>query len=154
MKTKDFIRLYAPMCVTASLGTRLRPSVSIAQLAVETGWGASIKYNNAFGIKGTGDLTPFWNGSIRSYKTHELVDGFLVPMDCFFRSYNSMQDSISDHVFLITHEKRYKPVLDCSNAIDQCKALERCGYATGANYADILVSIIKRHKLTMYDFVI
>ncbi len=167
-KTDQFLKTYADTITAATLGTGVLPSVVIAQAALETGWGDSIKRaaNNMFGIKGTN-----WNGKVISLNTTEYVGGVkksiagtgktydsydLALADganryTIFRVYSSVKASIEDHNKLITSASRYKPVLAETTPEGQARALQNCGYSTSANYAQSLINIINQYNLTEYD---
>lgn len=167
-KADAFIKEYANEIVRATYGTGLLPSVAIAQAALETGWGSTIKKaaNNMFGIKGTN-----WNGKVISLNTSEVINGVrksyagtgktyssysIALADganryTIFRAYDSIRDSVEDHNKLITGSSRYKPVLAETTPEGQARALQSCGYATATGYADSLIRIIQQYNLAEYD---
>lgn len=167
-KQDNFLKQYAADIVSVTAGTGLLPSVVIAQAALETGWGDSVKRaaNNLFGIKGTN-----WNGKVISLNTTEYVGGVkksfagtgktyssynLAIADganryTIFRAYDSVRESVKDHNKLITTSSRYKPVLAETTAEGQAEALQSCGYATAPNYANTLINIIRQYDLAEYD---
>lgn len=167
-KTDQFLKTYADTITAATLGTGVLPSVVIAQAALETVWGDSIKRaaNNMFGIKGTN-----WNGKVISLNTTEYIGGVkksiagtgktydsydLALADganryTIFRAYSSVKASIEDHNKLITSASRYKPVLAETTPEGQARALQACGYSTSGNYAQSLINIINQYNLTEYD---
>lgn len=165
---QGFLNEYGGVIVSSCMGTRLLPSVVIAQAALETGWGATIKKaaNNMFGIKGKN-----WTGKVISLNTSEYINGSKTAISgtgktynsyndaiadganpyTIFRVYGSIKESISDHNRLITESKRYKPVIEESTPEGQCDALQKCEYSTSAAYAESLKSIIRKYNLTQYD---
>ena len=125
----------------------------MAQMALETGWGASIPANNAFGIKAKGALSPYWDGSVYNAKTKEVYNGQTVTITDGFRAYASVQDSISDHNYFLKQNKRYtnSGVFSAATPEDQARALKAAGYATDPAYADKLISIINKYGLKSLD---
>lgn len=148
---ENFIKKYSGPIVRATLGTPLLPSVKMAQLILETGWGKSIVGNNLFGIKAAGKTTPFWNGGFVQAGTKEVINGKEISTSSKFRAYASQEDSIRDHSFLITNNARYKPVLDATTPESQAQALQDTGYATALNYASSLRTLISKYNLKELD---
>jgi len=60
-----FIHTIAPMAVAKQRRTGILASITVAQGALESAWGAAAPGNNPFGIKGTGqelNTTEYVNG--------------------------------------------------------------------------------------------
>lgn len=129
----------------------LLPSVVMAQAGIEGGWNLAPKGLNEFGIKATGDHTPYWKGDSIKFLTHEVISGKLVPVYKLFRKYPDIRTSFLDHTFLIVNNSRYQHVLLAKTAVDQCMQLEKAGYATAQHYADALISVIRYYSLTDMD---
>lgn len=151
MKPSDYLRKYAQFFVIATEDSKIFPSVKIAQAALETGWGSHIVGNNLYGIKATGNTTPYWNGDYVTAGTTEYTGGSYNPQQSKFRAYQSISDSIRDHNYLINSLSRYKPVREANTPEDQARALQSSGYATDPNYANKLISIINSYNLKQYD---
>lgn len=142
-----FVRLIGPAAAESMARTGVPASVTIAQAALETGWGGSTigDAKNLFGIKGTGPA-----GSV-SKSTREYVNGRYVTEQASFRAYNTWSESIDDHSRLLLGS-RYRPAMACKDNADQFAAqLQRCGYATDPSYASKLISIMRSHNLYQYD---
>ena len=152
-KEKEFINKYSEPIIFSTTGTPLFPSVKMAQAALETGWGDSTvgAANNLFGIKATGSLTPYWKGDMVNASTPENYGNGNVIIRDNFRAYATVQDSIKDHSHLLLTLSRYAPVRNAKTPEEQARELQRCGYATGANYSDKLISIINQHNLKDLD---
>jgi len=152
MSATIFIAKYSTDIIEACAGTKIFPSVKMAQAGLETGWGESIVGNNLFGIKATGDKTPYWDGSTVSAWTTEFKNGVSGKYYLTFRKYKSVSDSIRDHTyFLQKYHTRYKSVFEAATPEAQCKALKSSGYATAPDYATILISVINSKKLKLLD---
>ena len=83
------------------------PSLTIAQAALESGWGKSHIENNLFGMKaGTS-----WAGGTATRATREFVNGKWVTIEAKFRAYGSFNESIEDHAKLLGTASRYKKVV-------------------------------------------
>jgi peptidoglycan hydrolase-like protein with peptidoglycan-binding domain len=125
------------------------PSLTIAQAALESGWGTSQlsqRANNLFGIKAFSD----WTGKRISLPTTEWYGGEMKIINAEFRAYDSLNDSIEDHNRLLSYN-RYKPVRECTDYKDACKRIYQCGYATDPRYPEKLISIIEKHCLFTLD---
>lgn len=134
---------------TAYRNYGILPSVTIAQAILESGWGESglTKIsNNLFGIKwyaGCGyEFVP--------YPTKEFINGKMIEVTANFRKYATLSDSLSDHASFLT-ATRYNPVRVATTYSEQCKQLQKCGYATDPDYASKLINIIENNKLFEYD---
>lgn len=153
MTPSEFLSKYGDIFVIACQGTGLFPSVKLAQAALETGWGKSVVGNNLFGIKASGEKSPYWNGDTVTATTSEYRNGAYVPSVAQFRRYASLGDSIKDHTYFLQQNRRYKNagVFSASNPEEQAQALQRAGYATDSLYASKLINIINSHNLKQYD---
>ena len=147
MKKKEFLDKYSDAVIRATSGTELYPSVKMAQMIVESGWGSSdtVKYaNNMFGIKkGIG-----WTGKTITFNTPNDANKKSV-----FRKYDSPEDSIKDHTSFLLKNPRYKKngVFSATSPEAQCYAIEKSGYAEADNYADYLITLIRQNKLKQLD---
>ena len=146
MKTTDFIDILAPYAVADQFRSGVLASITIAQGALESGWGRSAPGNNLFGIKGTG----------QERETREYVNGEWITIQDGFRVYESWEGSVRDHSdFLIANGRytragffKYCKEMDYRGA---AQALQSAGYATDPNYATKLINIIETYELTVYD---
>lgn len=153
MTAKEFFSKYAYDIIEAVQGTGLLASVKIAQAALESGYGKTIitGNNNMFGIKASGQKTPFWNGNAKLLGTTEVINGKTVNINDAFRAYSNIGDSIKDHTYFLISNKRYKSVLDAKTPEEQAAALQSAGYATDPDYASKLINIINKYNLKEYD---
>lgn len=143
---KKFIECIAPGAVKGQLEYGVKASLTIAQAALESGWGKSGIGNNLFGIKAGSK----WTGKTQLVWTHEEVNGQRIKIQAVFRDYDSIDDSVKDHALLLTAD-RYKPVLAASNYREACEQVQKCGYATDSKYASSLIKLIEKYNLDVYD---
>jgi flagellum-specific peptidoglycan hydrolase FlgJ len=146
MNPQDFIRILAPMSIEEMKRTGILASVTIAQAALESGWGASAPGNNLFGIKGAGQLQ----------ETQEFINGHWLTVVDGFRVYDNWMGSLQDHAQFLIENSRYAKAgfFDCCTSMDYAGAaacLQTAGYATDPNYAAKLVAIIRNWSLDQYD---
>jgi Mannosyl-glycoprotein endo-beta-N-acetylglucosaminidase/CHAP domain len=153
-KITRFIRLAVPGAQRGQREFGVPASVTIAQGALESGWGASHigTANNYFGIKAFGG-TP---GSIAIgsvvVPTKEFVGGRMVTVNGRFRAYRSAADSFRDHGLFLRSNSRYAPafrVADDANAF--ARALQAAGYATDPQYANKLIATMRANNLYRFD---
>ena len=144
---ETFIKKHKNEVIQATLGTGLFPSVKMAQMILESGWGkgyAVEKANNYFGIKADSS----WKGDKVALPT---------PKDAnkvsYFRKYSSVQDSIKDHSDFLKKQGRYAKagLFNARNYSEQIDSLVKGGYAESKDYANTLNSIIDKYKLKDLD---
>lgn len=146
LTTKQFIDKVKIGAIEGRKQHGILSSVSIAQAACESGWGTSTKGNNLFGIKANG-----WKGKTIVITTHEYIKGVYTQIKDTFRSYNSWNDSISDHAAFLVQNERYKNIVNNKNYIEVCHDLQKDGYSTSPTYAITLIGIIQKYGLTRFD---
>lgn len=145
---EDFIETLWPFAKKAASALGMQPAVMLAQAALETGWGQHMiqKENgesalNLFGIK----AQKAWQGDAAETLTSEYVRGQKTQETAAFRAYDSFQSGFDDYVAFIENNPRYeKAVANAHDAEAYTKALQEAGYATDPNYADKIISILKR----------
>ena len=129
------------------------PSVTMAQGALETGYGKSAimaKANAFFGIK----ANKTWKGKVYNASTKEVMDSKELNTKAVFRAYDTVADSVHDYMNLICNNKRYKKAVCNVDYVSTATNIAKCGYATDTSYADKIISIIEKNNLRKYDMVI
>lgn len=152
MTETKFIGKIANFAVKDMQISKVPASLTIAQAALESGWGSSgltVKANNLFGIKGSGPA-----GSI-TVQTTEYVNGEAVKVEAPFRAYNNWGESVADHSALIVNgvswnRSLYSKVLGASGKV-AAQEIAAAGYATDPNYAAKLIQIMNTYNLYLYD---
>ena len=148
LSPQKFAELLGPVARESSKITGIPASVTLAQAALETGWGGSTigDAKNLFGIKGTGPA-----GSI-TVSTQEYIGGRYVTIRDSFRKYNTWRESIDDHGRLISQKDRYRNCMRYKDNPDRfAEELQKAGYATDPRYAAKLINIMKTYNLYQYD---
>lgn len=161
MKPSKFFATIGPAAQEHQRATGLFASVTLAQAALETGFGKSTPVDidtgqqsyNLFGVKGTGPA-----GSVRS-GTREVRNDVSGPEIGTFRAYHSWSESLADHDRLLASESRYAPVRAAQTPYEACRQLYLCGYATDAGpeidgdprYDDKLMNLIRNYNLKQFD---
>jgi hypothetical protein len=165
----DFIARYSQMAIDSCRATQVPASVTLAQAALESGWGRHAPGNNFFGIKAGRS----WTGQRQLLRTREVhADGdrnrhpypeiisitprsdgrFDWVVRDHFRAYPSALESFNDHGNLLRNSARYRTAFQFSNnGIRFAEEIARAGYATAPNYAASLTSLINQYNLTRFD---
>lgn len=117
---------------------RLYPSTVLAMAALESGY--NLNAETLFGIKGEGQVLD----------TTEYIDGKYVKVKDSFKLYPSISASVQGLYDLMQIE-RYHPACDCTDWEEQCRQIQKCGYATDPNYSDKLINIVNSYQLTMFN---
>ena len=126
--------------------TNILASLTIAQAILESGWGTSKlakNSNNLFGIKGKG----------KNYKTFEYINGKRVDIVDSFKVYPDWETSVSDHSGLFLRLSRYQNLIGERDYKEACRKVHKDGYATAPDYADVLIGIIEKYQLFLYDVI-
>ncbi|MGM1047589.1 MAG: N-acetylmuramoyl-L-alanine amidase [Bacillota bacterium] len=149
-----FIQKIATYAITDMKNTNIAASLTIAQAALESAWGASgltAKANNLFGIKGKGPAGSF------TTLTTEHVNGKDIKVNAEFRSYKNWGESVADHSKFILdgpnwNRNLYKKVIGVDGKT-AAREIAKAGYATDPKYADKLIALMDKYNLYRYDIV-
>ena len=117
---------------------RLYPSTVLAMAALESGY--NLNAETLFGIKGEGQILD----------TTEYIGGQYVNVKDSFKLYPSISASVQGLYDLMQIE-RYHPACECVEWEEECRQIQKCGYATDPEYSDKLISIINSYQLTMFN---
>lgn len=156
MSQRAFINQVKDGAVSGWQKYKVLPSISIAQAALESGWGGSTLAKapnyNLFGIKASSD----WTGPTVKMRTQEWSSSkgyYYVYAD--FRVYSSWAHSIEQHGAFFTNtawrKNNYRKVIGEKNYKTAAQELRNAGYATDPNYPGKLVNIIEQYNLQQYD---
>lgn len=142
-----FIEVISPGSIAAHKKYSILPSLTMAQAALESGWGKKAIGNNLFGIKAFDD----WTGKKKKVWTTEYdSNGKPYKTEAWFRDYDSVDESLEDHAKLLS-TNRYAKVRAAKNYKEATQAVKDCGYATDPNYPKLLNQIIEENNLDRYD---
>lgn len=112
------------------------PELIASQAALESGWGKSPSgRNNYFGQKATSRQAG------RDVKTKEFVGGRMDSTIARFRDYNSLEESVLDHIR--KWEGQYAMAKDAQSAARMLQSGKR-KYATDPDYVEKVSSILRR----------
>jgi len=143
-----FVRQFSSEAILTNQITGVPASVTIAQAALESGWGKHAPGNNFFGIKGKGPAGTQW------LKTKEFQGGKFVQIRASFRKYHDPLESFVDHAEVIAKNPNFKTAMThTSSAEDFIRALQgkKIRYASDPHYVEKILSIIARYGLKKLD---
>ncbi len=143
---KNYIDTYKDLAIQEMQRTGVPASITLAQGIHESGAGMSklaLASNNHFGIKCKSN----WAGE--SVKHDDDARG-----ECF-RKYLSAEDSYKDHSDFLKNSQRYASLfsLDPSDYAGWANGLKRAGYATNAEYPQVLIKLIEDYQLQDYTMI-
>ena len=156
----NFIAMIAPIAIRQAKkhNNRVFPSVCIGQACHESGYGTSKKMVNAnavFGIKVGKSAYHFgsaWKGAGYKTGTTEYYDGVNpTKITDYFRAYDNIEDAVEDYFDMLCHCQRYKGALNQPSPEACIKGIVSGGYATGPQYAEHVMKIIRANHLDKYD---
>lgn len=147
---QTFIDAVASHAVPLKETHGIKPSIAIAQAIVESNWGQSglaVREQNYFGIKGS--------ASEPTYATLE-YDEEWIEIRASFRTYSSMEESVTDYANLLANGTQwnpdlYQPVIEAENYKEAAHALKSAGYATDPDYPTKLIEIVELYNLYEFD---
>ena len=152
MTPQEFIAEIGPGAKQSCIDTGIPASVTLAQGALESGWGGSglaIRDKNLFGIKG---FPPEWTGPVAMWPTQEWNGSKYVTVQQPFRVYDSWQASLDDHARFFFVNRNYRPALAVRGRPNEfAQAIQAAGYATDPNYAAQLIEIMGDFNLYAWD---
>lgn len=147
MNPDAFLDLILPGALASQKTYGIPASFTLAQAALESGWGGRAPGNNLFGIKADAG----WHGPTVSIPTHEVLNGRWIALTALFRAYASLADSIMDHAQFLKDNKRYAPAFAQTTGEGWAQAMQDCHYATDPDYAKKLISTMHARHLTRFD---
>jgi len=133
-----FLAAYTPVAKEVAKDLGVSHRIVLAQAALESGWGKSVKGNGLMGIKSHGE-----DGGL-DVITHEVLNGKKVKITDSFRQYDTPEDSIRGYGKFLKANSRYRHFLNAGgeNVDAQLSALQSSGYASDPKYAFKLRNIM------------
>lgn len=144
---ESFVKSLAPYAEKSAQALGVKPSVLLAQAALETGWGSKVISNargssfNLFNIK----ADRRWDGETIAKQSLEYQDNVPVMEKSAFRSYGDYQQSFDDYVQFIKQNPRYQQALmNPQDSSEYIRAIHGAGYATDPSYSDKVLNVQKQ----------
>jgi hypothetical protein len=122
-------------------------SITVAQWAVESAWGAAMPpgSNNPFGIKAVGDQP-----AVES-PTREVINGESVTVTARFRTFDTLAQAFDEHGRLLATAPVYKEAMKQVNNPEAFADALTGVYATDPNYGFTLKWVMQNYGLAQYD---
>ena len=135
-----FVSLHISDAKAVAARTGIPAEVILAQSALESNWGRSVKANAYFGIKGKST-----SGHSTTFSTHEVtLSGQRISIADEFRAYADYAEAAGDYASLI--QRKYPTALAYRNDPERfAEVVAGHGYATDPLYAKKLKSVIRSH---------
>lgn len=159
MTPQEFMDALAPAARQSMAATGIPASFTLAEAALESGWGVSqlaLQARNLFGVKADAS----WRGATLSLPTREHLHGAWVFVPALWRKYPDWQGCFTDHAAFLTDNPRYHAAFalpqlgpDDSQPWGEAfaEAVAAAGYATDPDYAAKLIAVMREHDLAQYD---
>lgn len=159
LKPKRFVEIYLAYAKETELKTGIDAAFTLAQAALESGWGEQAVGNMFFGIKAS-KTTPLNKKQLlltrevlatQNAQFPEIIsvtkrsDGkYEYRVKDWFRKYDTPEESFTDHANFFFKNKRYMKALEVRyDPYLFADEIAKAGYATDPKYASILKSVIK-----------
>ena len=139
MTVKEFTNKYKPFAVENEQETGVPYLVTLAQAALESGWGKHAPSYNFFGIK----AGKSWKGKVQLLNTKEFINGKWIIIKDKFRAYDTPLDSFRDHAELL--KKRWDKAFRHKDPIEFIYSVQnehKYKYATDPEYVDKIRKIV------------
>lgn len=165
MTPKEFIKQYKPFALESKKKTGISHLFTLAQAALESGWGERGVGNNFFGIKVPKNIvsstpdnkkqlfktTEVLNAPNLGYKFPQVMSIYQLPSGKYkyevkdwFRKYDTPEECFTDHAQFFFRNKRYaKALLVKADPYKFAEEVAKAGYATAPDYANSLKKVIK-----------
>lgn len=159
MTPKDFVKKYKPFALETERKTGISHLFTLAQAALESGWGERTFGNMLFGIKARPETPADKKQLLRTtevlssanavfpkiFSIKKRADGkYTYSVLDWFRKYETQEECFTDHAQFFFINKRYaKALLVRSDPYKFAEEVAKAGYATAPNYADSLKKLIK-----------
>ncbi len=143
-----FVKSLLPHARKAAAALGVHPGLLLAQAALETGWGRHLPVAgdgreavNLFGIKAGGG----WQGPVVESDTLEVRQSVVQRERAAFLDFGTLERAFDGLVDFLRGNPRYQPVLQAAPDPEAwARGLQQAGYATDPQYADKILSILRR----------
>jgi len=150
MKPEEFIAAIAPMAKACMAKSGIPASFTIAQGAIESGWGTAkttVNAHNLFNIKADSS----WHGPTWQMASEEVIAGKTVVQPAKWRLYPDWQACIDDRPLFLRTNRRYANCFSAKTPEEWAHAIAAAGWATDPNYADKIIATMCARNLQQFD---
>ena len=150
MTPQAFIAAIGPAAIASAGRTKIPASFTVAEGALESGWGTSqlaIQGKNLFGVKADAS----WHGPTVSMQTREFLHGTWVMVPALWRAYADWSGCMDDHAAFLMNNPRYRGCFEHTDGPGFAVAVQAAGYATDPHYSALITQLITQHGLAALD---
>jgi flagellum-specific peptidoglycan hydrolase FlgJ len=150
MTPAEFFKNYSREAQATQIKFGVPAGITLAQAALESGYGSNAIGNNFFGIKD--QVNDEWNGNNINADTTEFINGKFVTVSSNFRKYDNAKQSFYDHARFLKKNSLYRNLfkINLNDYRAWANQLQADKYATGPNYANKLITLIEGYNLQSY----
>ena len=159
MTPKEFIKQYKPFALETEHKTGISHLFTLAQAALESGWGERTFGNMLFGIKARPETPADKKQLLRTtevlssanavfpkiFSIKKRADGkYTYSVLDWFRKYETQEECFTDHAQFFFKNKRYAKALEVkADPYKFAEEVAKAGYATSPDYAEQLKAVIR-----------
>lgn len=150
MKPQDFLDALLPGALAVQTKYGIPASFTLAQAALESGWGESQlarDARNLFGVK----ADAAWHGPTYNLGTREFLNGKNVMVAASWRKYASWSECLDDRAQFFKKNRRYAACFNQTTGEGWALTVAAAGYATDPNYAKALIGVMNGRNLQRFD---
>lgn len=130
---------------------KVLPSLTIAQIIKESGWGKSGLARDCFNYTGM-KWTSTCGYNYKEYNTKEWDGTKYITIRAKFIKFDTPADGIEGHYKFIHKYKRYASIIGETDAQEACKKMGKSGWATAPDYGTSLwKDYVKKYDLVAWD---
>ena len=160
MTPKEFITKFLPYALETERKTGISALFTLAQSALETGWGKDAPGNMMFGVKAKESMPAEKRQLVQTTEIlatdkekfpviisiKKRPDGkYKYTVKDWFRKYDTPEESFTDHAKLFLTNKRYAKALQVkTDPYKFAEEVAKAGYATEPTYAERLKGVIRK----------
>ena len=160
MTPKEFITKFLPFALETERKTGISALFTLAQSALETGWGKHAPGNMMFGVKSKESMPAEKRQLVQTTEIlamdkekfpviisiEKRPDGkYKYIVKDWFRKYDTPEESFTDHARLFLTNKRYAKALEVkTDPYKFAEEVAKAGYATEPTYAERLKGVIRK----------
>ena len=139
MTPQTFVDKFWPAAQQCEKDTGVPALITMAQAALESGWGNTVSGNAFFGIKADADWKAAGGAVVLQPTTECLPNGKRIHYDprqhpeiCSFRAYATPEEAFRDHAAFLHRNPRYAPCFAHarSDVEGWAASLDICGYSS------------------------
>lgn len=150
MTPQDFIEQLQFSAISCQEKEGIPAAFTLAQGALESGWGKSRLFReakNIFGVK----ADKSWEGERYALPTREFIKGAWTTVDAEWRKYATYEECFVDHAQFFKRNPRYAGALRYKgDSIQFAFEVAKAGYATDPDYARKLITLMTQNNLLKF----